>query len=136
MKRLSITQLNKATSTIVDVATHDGKQPVSFAVVDSSGSLLFFASMDEAPQRLASIAIAKAYTAARMQATTQNFQKRLQNEGLRLEDFADPSLTSLPGGVPLILNNQSMGGVGVSGRALAEDHELAEKYAQLLLGHE
>lgn len=128
---LDIRTILQATEKMLDTLA-DGKAPVVLCVVDSTGVLLAFARMDAAPERLAAIALGKAYTAARMQCSTLAFQERLRTENLSLRDFCDSGLTSLPGGVPLRQENVCLGAVGVSGRALHEDAELAKNYAALL----
>lgn len=117
---------------VARIAGQDGKPPVCFAVVDWSGTLRYFYRMDGAPARLVSIVIGKAYTAARMETSTQAFQTRLAREGLTLADFCDIGLTTLPGGIPLRTSEGVFGAVGVSGRTLEDDHALAESFVRVV----
>lgn len=106
-------------------ATQDGLAPVCFALVDAQGELLCFERMEGAPVRTINIAIAKAYTAAKMGCHTQQFRQRLQNENLRCSEFMDSKLCALPGGVIQPLYDQHTVALGISGRALDEDQKLA-----------
>ena len=83
------------------------------------------------------IAQSKAYTAMRMELTTQAFHDRLVRENLSIADFCDPGFSTLPGGVPVFdETGRCIGGVGISGRKPQEDAELAERLAQKLMGKE
>ncbi len=117
------------------LVAQDGKPPVCFAAVDGAGELLCFHRMDGAPMRLISIAIGKAYTAARMETPTALFQARLAREKLTLADFCDDRYTALPGGIPIRSGNHVVGAVGVSGRGLEDDHALAGSFADIIDGN-
>ena len=123
----------RATTATLDEAASDGLPPVCLCVSDPSGSLVVFDRMDSAPERLIAIVTAKAYTAARMRCSTGEFRCRLQAERLTLQDFCDPGLTSLPGGMPVFADGRMVAAVGVSGRRLEEDEALARFYAEHLL---
>lgn len=116
-------------------ASNDGLAPVCFALVDAQGDLLCFERMDGAPVRTINIAIAKAYTAARMGGSTRQFRQRLHNENLHCSEFMDPALCALPGGVILTLPSQPFVALGVSGRSLDDDEKLALQLAQHLHAH-
>lgn len=131
-RALRSSQLLRACAQLDELARQDSKPPVCYAVVDHTGELLCFHRMDGAPVRLVSIAIGKAYTAARMETPTKDFQARLIRESLTLADFCDSRLTALPGGIPLRLETKSLGAVGVSGRTLVDDNALAESFVHII----
>lgn len=110
---------------LVQQAHADGLSPVCVAITNPDGALQYFLRMDGAPTRTIAIAQAKAYSAARLGTTTLAFQERLRTESLSLLDFMDPLLCSLPGGCPIFVNNEVIGAVGISGRALSADHALS-----------
>ncbi len=112
-----------------------GGAPVCVAVVNRTGQLAAFLSMDGTPERAGAIARAKAHTAMRMESTTQAFHDRIAREGLSASDFCDPLFTTLAGGVP-VFNGEGrcIGGLGVSGRKPHEDAELAARLADKLTG--
>lgn len=113
-------------------AGNDGLAPVCFALVDTQGDLLCFERMDGAPIRTINIAIAKAYTAARMGGSTKQFRQRLENENLLCSEFMDDALCALPGGVILPLTPHPFAAIGISGRSLDDDEKLALQLVQHL----
>lgn len=111
-------------------AAEDGRGPVCFAMVDAQGDLIWFERMDSAPARAADIAIAKAYTSLRMGSSTIEFHERLLREKLQIQDFMDSKLTAIPGGSPLFTATGAIvGAIGISGRDIKCDQELADAAA-------
>lgn len=108
-----------------------GGRPVCLAICDRQGILCHFERMDGAPARCVAIACAKACTAAVMECSTSDFHARLLDEKLEIGEFRDSRLTSIAGGVPLLVNGNIAGGIGVSGRKIEEDEELASQFAQM-----
>jgi uncharacterized protein GlcG (DUF336 family) len=105
-------------------------RPVCVAVTDERGALLAFTRMDGAPFRSIKLSEAKAYSAARLGVSTAAFHERLAKDAMPASYFADPMLTGLPGGA--VIRSQSgatIGGVGISGLAPAEDQQLADAAA-------
>ena len=114
-----------------------GGAPVCVAIINRTGKLAAFLSLDGTPERAGAIAQSKAYTAMRRELTTQAFHDRLVRENLSSADFCDPGFSTLPGGVPgFDETGRCIGGVGISGRKPQEDAELAERLAQKLMGKE
>jgi glc operon protein GlcG len=114
-------------------AQQDYKRPICVAVCDAQGFLLAFARMEGAPVRSIQISQGKAYTAARMGASTDAVLARLQKEGIEIGYFCDPLLTALPGGSPLKdAAGTLLGGIGVSGLHSSEDHAITEHIAELV----
>lgn len=109
------------------IENQDATRPVCIAICDSSGNLVCFVRMKDAPERCIAIAQAKAYTSAKLNDSTKSFADRLKNENLTLHDFCDERFTAMAGGWPLI----NGGAVGISGRTCAEDEELAKILAQI-----
>ena len=105
-------------------------RPVCVAVTDERGALLAFTRMDGAPFRSIKLSEAKAYSAARLGVSTAAFHERLARDAMPASYFADPMLTGLPGGA--VIRSESgatIGGVGISGLAPAEDQQLADDAA-------
>ena len=108
------------------------ESPVAAVIVSPEGEPIALARMDGVPARIAFLAQAKGYSAAFREASTLSFREFLTREGLSLNDFLNPRLTSLPGGVPVKVNGLTVGAVGVSGRLPLEDHQLATSIAENL----
>ena len=113
--------------------SYDFKRPACIAISDENGELLGFLRMDGGPARSIQIAQCKAYTAARMQSSTNDLFLRLQRDKEDIRFFCDPKFTAFPGG-NLLRNskNKIVGSVGISGLAPREDHEVSEALASLV----
>lgn len=115
------------------------KLRVNVAVVDDGGHLLAFARFDGARPASAPTAITKAITAATMRAPTGPVKKDGEVDLLlnfSLQNAAAASggkLTTLYGGVPIIVNEQVIGAVGVGGATGEQDAEIAKAGIEALL---
>ncbi|SBW10392.1 conserved hypothetical protein [uncultured delta proteobacterium] len=133
MERITLDAAWKATAAMLERAGADGGEPVALCVVDATGTVITLARMDNVPERIAAIVTGKAYTAARLRKSTAAFRRRLVEGNFTLGDFCDDKLTSLPGGVPVFDGKTCLGAVGVSGRRLEEDEELADAFAAVIV---
>jgi glc operon protein GlcG len=111
---------------IYEQATAD-KATVAVAVVDAHGELLGFIRTDGC--RLSSIQIAqlKAYSAAREHITSQELGIRSKTEGFPMTNFGELKYVTWGGGLPITVQGEVVGAVGVSG--MSEDADIA--YAEL-----
>jgi len=110
-------------------AAKETGRPVSVAVVDEGGHLLAFSRSDHAELYTIQIALAKARTAA----LTRHPSGKKSPTGNERSDHHALAITlaagtdvfvSMPGGVPITVNGQVVGGVGVSG-AGHKDQDIA-----------
>lgn len=100
------------------------KWPVTITVVDDGGHVLGMHRLDGAAPISAEISPAKARTAALGQRETKIYEDII-NQG-RVAFLSAPVLKGmLEGGVPVIVNGQVVGAVGVSGVKSSEDVEIA-----------
>ena len=99
---------------------------VSVAVVDAHGDLVTFGRMDEATIQSGVMARAKAYTAARERIPSSQVGLWAHQTEKDMGYWVDPQITGMAGGVPILVNQQVTGGLGVSGLAEAEDENLAQ----------
>ena len=101
------------------------------AVVDDGGNLMALERMDGTFPAGANISIGKARTAALFLKPTKVFEEIIgkgRTSMVALNDF-----TPLQGGVPIVVDGQIVGAVGVSGAASAQqDEELAKAGASAL----
>jgi glc operon protein GlcG len=106
------------------------------AVCDSHGDLIAFARLDGAPLSSITIAINKAYSAARERKPTKDIGAAARNpeKGFDIGYFGDPKFTAWGGGVPIWKDGRVAGAIAVSGLPQTEDIELAEMGAGLIAG--
>jgi len=94
------------------------------AVVDEGGNLMALERIDGTFAAGATISIGKARTAVLFKRPTKAFEDIIRNG--RTAMVALPDFTPLQGGVPIVVDSQVVGGVGVSGASSAQqDEELA-----------
>lgn len=100
-------------------------QGAAVAVVDAHGELVAFLRTDGCRLPSITIAIHKAFTAAREGVESGLLGERSRTEGFPLTNFGDPRYVGWGGGVPIIVDGAVIGAVGVSGLPEADDVELA-----------
>src|SRR3954465_15668882 len=94
------------------------------AVVDDGGNLIAVERLDGTFSAGANISIGKARTAALFKKPTKFFEDIIKNGRTAMVALND--FTPLQGGVPILIDDQIVGAVGVSGAASAQqDEELA-----------
>jgi glc operon protein GlcG len=107
------------------------KKGAAIAVVDAYGELLAFLRTDGCKLPSINIAINKAFTAAREQKESRALGDASLQEPFPMTNFGDLRYTAWGGGVPIVVNGQVVGGVGVSGLPEQEDMVLAKMGAGL-----
>jgi glc operon protein GlcG len=133
MHALTHNQANDLVRIAIEQAAARFKRPICVAVCDAAGFLLAFQRQDGAPLRSIAISQGKAYSAARMQATTDALLNRIERENISVSYFCDDKITALPGGSPLKnAGGTILGAVGISGLTSAEDQEIADHLAGLV----
>ena len=104
------------------------------AVVDEGGNLVALERLDGTFSAGANISVGKAKTAVMFKRPTKFFEDVIKNG--RTAMVALPDFTPLQGGVPIMIDGQLVGGVGVSGAMSAmQDEELALVGADALATH-
>lgn len=98
----------------------DSQKTAAIAVADRNGELLAFLRMDGCPLPASTIAVNKAFAAAREGISTRRLGAELKASGYSLLDMGDPRYTTFPGGFPIKRNGEVVGGIGVSG--IYDDH--------------
>jgi glc operon protein GlcG len=95
------------------------------AVVDDGGNPLYLLRIDNTFPAGSYVAMDKARTAATFRMPTRNLEDAVKNGRTSLVAVAE--MTPLAGGVPIVIDGQIVGAVGVSGAANAQqDEELAK----------
>jgi len=96
------------------------------AVVDAGGNLMALERLDGTFAAGANISIGKARTAVLFQKPTKVFEDIINKGRTAMAALPDSFFTPLQGGIPVMLDGQIIGGVGVSGAmSAAQDEELA-----------
>jgi glc operon protein GlcG len=97
----------------------------AIAVVDDGGNLLYLMRIDRTFPAGSAVAIEKARTAATFRMPTRNLEDAVRNGRVSL--VAVSAMTPLAGGIPITIDGEIVGAVGVSGAASAQqDEELAK----------
>lgn len=116
------------------------KVRVNVAIVDDGGHMIAFARMDGARPGSIATATTKAYTAAVMRGPTGPLPAGSKTPdlllNLSLQNAATASggkLTTLLGGVPVVIDGQVVGAVGVGGATGEQDAEVAKAGIAALL---
>ena len=124
---------------VIAAAVADGKTKNApgavIAVVDEGGNLMALERLDGTFAAGATISVGKARTAVLFKRPTKVFEDIIRNGRTPMIALPDSLFTPLQGGVPIIVDGQVVGGVGVSGAASAQqDEELAIAGANSLSG--
>jgi len=115
------------TARIMDAAIAEAKQnrwAVAIAIVDDGGHLLRFVRLDGTPPASSHIGPEKARSAALGRRETKIYEDMI-NQG-RTAFLSAPLEGLLEGGVPVIVDGQVVGAVGVSGVKSSEDAQVAQ----------
>src|SRR6202011_4626380 len=118
--------------TVLQAAKESAQQlnaPSAIAVVDPAGDLLAFQRMDGVRPASADLAIEKARTAARLQRPTAEIEDSI-NKGRTA--FVTANVVVLRGGMPIRVNGEVVGAVGVAGLSSETDAGIADTAAAAL----
>jgi glc operon protein GlcG len=120
--------------TIADAAAaeaHKHNAGGAIAVVDNGGHLVFLARLDKTFPAASAVAIEKARTAATFRRPTRDFENAIKSGRTSLLGVS--VMTPLQGGVPIVVDGEVVGAVGVSGATSAqEDDDIATVAAAAL----
>jgi glc operon protein GlcG len=131
-KSLNLDGAKRAIAAAVDYAKKNNAPGGVIAVVDEGGNLMALERLDGTFAMGATISVGKARTAVLFKKPTRFFEE-LINKG-RTAMTAVDGFTPLIGGIPIMIDNQVVGGIGVSGAASAnQDEELALAGANALM---
>ncbi|MCP1626017.1 heme-binding protein [Pseudomonas nitroreducens] len=114
--------VNRILAAASDEARRQG-WAVTIAVADDGGHPLALVRLDGCAQASAYIATEKARSAAIGRRETREYENMVN--GGRMAFLSAPLLTSLEGGVPILVDGQVVGAVGVSGVHAEQDAQVA-----------
>ena len=133
-KTLTLDGAKKVIAAAVEYAKKNNAPGGAIAVVDDGGNLMALERLDGTFAAGANISIGKARTAALFKRPTKAFEDIIIKNGrTTLVALPDSFFTPLQGGIPIIVDGQIVGAVGVSGAASAQqDEEMAIAGANVL----
>jgi glc operon protein GlcG len=133
---VSVMVLDQAgAQTVLQAARRSAQQrnaPSAIAVVDPAGDLLAFERMDGVRPASAELAVQKARTAARLQRSTAEIENNI-DQGRTA--FVTAEIVALRGGMPVQVNGETVGAVGVAGLSKENDTEIAGTAAAALISN-
>ena len=112
---LSFTQIQAAMQAMIEKAMQLPEEPVAMAIVDPTGNLLAYNTMDNLRLYSRRHALRKAYTAAILGTDTGAHAQRLHSQGRSISEMGDPQLTFGQGGLVIMQEGVILGGIGVGG---------------------
>jgi glc operon protein GlcG len=123
--RLGLAEAERARDAILGAVTRNDN-PIALAIADEHGQPILLLRQDGAPARMLGRARAKAYTAAMLGLDTVEFRdKHVKARQRTLDDWGDPMLTTLQGGLVVRSQGKVVGGIAMSGNATMRDEALA-----------
>jgi glc operon protein GlcG len=130
---IDYSEAKRAVDLIVEKALK-AKKAVAVAVADPHGELIAFARMDGVALPSITIAVNKAWTAARARKPTQEIGEKVRHpeKGYDIAYYGDSRFVGWGGGIPVWKDGEVAGAVAVSGLSSAEDVSLANLGAELI----
>ena len=121
---LGVEEAERARDAILAALGNDN--PGALAIADDRGVPILLMRQDGAPARMLSRARAKAYTAANVGLNTVDFRDNvIRGKNRTLNDWGDPMVTSLQGGIAIKHNGKVIGAIAMSGNSTVRDEALA-----------
>src|SRR5215475_8815786 len=122
-KTLTIDAAKRVIAGAVAYARKNNSPGGVIAVVDDGGNLMALERLDGTFAAGANISIGKARTAALFKRPTKAFEDIINKGRTAMVALPDTLFTPLQGGVPIVIDGQIVGGVGVSGASSAQQDE-------------
>ncbi len=105
---------------------------MAVAVVDWSGTLVYYEKMDNTQVASAKVCIDKARTSALYKRPSKAFQDGLAAGGVGLRILDLRGATAVEGGIPLLVDGKIIGAIGVSGDSSEHDNVCATAGAAVI----
>jgi glc operon protein GlcG len=123
-KALTLEAARRVVATAIGEARRLNAPGGAIAVVDDGGNLVLLERLDGTFAASATISVGKARTAALFKKPTRVFEEIIKNG--RTAMVALPDFIPLQGGIPIMVGEEVVGAIGVSGAAsAAQDEEIA-----------
>jgi glc operon protein GlcG len=125
-------ELAKKNAASAETEAEKNSWTVVICVLDDGGNLVYLEKMDNTQNGSIEVAIQKARTAVFFKRPTKVFEDMVGNG--RNSILGLQNVMPIEGGLPLIVNGQIIGAIGVSGAKSNEDGIVAKAGADFLLG--
>jgi glc operon protein GlcG len=99
---------------------------VVIAIVDTGGNLVSLQRLDNTQFGSVEVARQKAWSAAAFRRPTKVFQEAVAGGGANLRILRLEGASPLEGGIPLVVDGQIIGAIGVSGMTGEQDAQIAQ----------
>ncbi|MCO6427849.1 heme-binding protein [Nitrosomonas communis] len=104
--------------------------PVVIAIVDEGGHLLYLMRLDNTQYGSIEVAIQKARSAIAFRRPTKILEEQVNQGHVRYLSL--PGALPIEGGLPIVLGNQFVGAIGVSGVRSYQDAQIAQAGVDIL----
>lgn len=128
-KTISLEAAKKITAEAVKYAKANNAPGGAIAIVDNGGNLVYLERLDNTFPAASEVAIKKANTAATFKAPSSKLENAINGGRQALITVGH---TFLQGGIPIVVDGQVVGAIGVSGSASAQqDEDMANAGAKI-----
>jgi uncharacterized protein GlcG (DUF336 family) len=105
---------------------------MALAIVDPSGTLVYYEKLDNTQIGSAQVAINKARSSALFKRPTKSFQDLVSKGGDGMRYLGLEGAVPLEGGIPIVMDGKIVGAIGMSGGTSAQDAQCAQIGADAL----
>ena len=134
-KTLSLEGAEKVMAAAIAEARRLNAPGGAIAIVDDGGHAVLTARLDNTFPAASTISLGKARTSALFRKPTKFFEDIVNKGRTTMVALPDTLFTPLQGGIPLVVDGQTVGAIGMSGAAsAAQDEEIAVVAARVLAG--
>jgi uncharacterized protein GlcG (DUF336 family) len=123
-KKAVTLELAKKIAAAAEVEARKNNWTVVIAIVDDGANLVFLERMDNTQIGSLEVAIQKAHTAISFKRPTKTYEDMVA--GGRTAILGVPGIVPIEGGLPLIVDGQFIGAIGVSGGTAQQDGQVAK----------
>ena len=124
-KKVLTLEASKKLAAFAESEAMKNKWTMVIAVVDDGANLVYLERMDGTQIGSIEIAQQKARTAIMFKRPTKTYQERVQSGATFILKL--PNVIPVEGGLPIIIDNQYIGAIGVSGGSSDQDGVVANK---------
>jgi glc operon protein GlcG len=123
-RELGYEEARQLVGVVADRLEDEGRG-AAVAAVDAHGELVAFLRTEGCPLPSIKIAIQKAFTSARERSESRALGDKAREENFPLTNFGELGYVGWGGGVPIVVDGEVIGALGISGLPETEDMKLA-----------